>query len=74
MIRASTKPLRRVVYGGTALGDLVVEILHDRVALRPKGKRTRHGVVLTWATVFRMAEERKDKTRQLIRAVGGAGK
>jgi hypothetical protein len=49
----SRRPLIRVVYGGTLLGDLVVEIRNDGVTIRPKGRRRSvAGASLTWNRAY----------------------
>lgn len=59
MKRAGTKSVRRVVYGGAALGELVVEVLYGEVRIRPKGKRKAAETRLTWSALYHFGRARK---------------
>lgn len=77
MTRATSRPVVRLVHGGTTVGDLVVELRNDTVTLKPKGKRREAAVVLSWNSVYVLACKRKGdavieerRERRVLRKAG----
>lgn len=51
MIRATSKGVSRVVYGGIGLGDLVVTVRNDNLTIKQKGKRSTTASTTKWSSV-----------------------